>query len=268
MSADVIGGATAPRRSLDPVQAQRWVSYFHELDAWTEYWDVYHPESRGRYYFGDDDGEPGLLSLLLPRASKPPLFTAWTRLALGSLQDDAFATELTRPEVAAAVIEVDGLVERLFARHFGDPREDAVQRDYLAAMFHFAADLLPRADERDAKIDDDDPRKPTAGRHTLDGDVMWFAWALHTEAAARLLDGDTRRARHGLVLAGVATACPVHFAWRGHRSTRPEYRRDDATIRLLRERGLRWANDLDAARREIHALYRIREYGQDPLAAR
>jgi hypothetical protein len=43
----------------------RHVGFFHELDAWTEYWDIYHPETRGRFYFGDGS-EPGLLTRLLP----------------------------------------------------------------------------------------------------------------------------------------------------------------------------------------------------------
>jgi hypothetical protein len=51
---------------------QRYVAWFHELDAWTEYWDVYHPETRGRYYFGDGGEEPGLLTQIL-RISNDPL---------------------------------------------------------------------------------------------------------------------------------------------------------------------------------------------------
>ena len=32
---------------------RRYMAWFHELDAWTEYWDIYHPETHGRFYFGD-----------------------------------------------------------------------------------------------------------------------------------------------------------------------------------------------------------------------
>ena len=28
-------------------EARRHATFFHELDAWTEYWDVYHPETNG-----------------------------------------------------------------------------------------------------------------------------------------------------------------------------------------------------------------------------
>lgn len=258
-----IAEGTAARRSLHDHAARRWAAWFHELDAWTEYWDVYHPETRGRYYFGDDAGEPGLLTQLLPRATRPAAFTAWARMVWGTGSADAFVQSVRRPPVAAAVLEVDALVGRLFARHFGDARDPEVLNDYLEAVFRFAADTLPYASERDARIAADDPRKATAGRHTLDGDLMWFAWALHIEAAFEIARADDQHARRCLMLAGVATGCPTNFAWRGHRRTRSEYRHDAATVALLRTRGLRWAVDFTAARKEVHALFRIREYGDE-----
>ncbi|HEX3474974.1 MAG TPA: hypothetical protein VHT91_08025 [Kofleriaceae bacterium] len=251
------GGA---RLSADDLA--RHVSYFHELDAWTEYWDVYHPESRGRFYFGDDRGEPGLLTLLLPRASRPPLFRAWTQAALYRSGPQRIHDELARPEVAAAVSEVDELVAAIFGRHFGDPRQAEVQADYLTAIHRFAIDDLPPAPDRAARIAPDDPRSATAGRHTLEGDLMWFAWGMTLELA-ELVRGDIGRDRRALQMAGVAAGCPANFAWRGHRRTRAEYVRGADTAALLHRRGLAWAGDLAAATREVHALYRIREWGED-----
>ena len=112
-------------------------------------------------------------------------------------------------------------------------------------------------------ISDDDPRKPTAGRHTLEGDIMWFAWALQLEAAHAIVGADEGHARRALQMAGVATGCPANFAWRGHRRTRAEYRPDAETASLLRERGMRWATDFGAAAEEVHALFRIREWGSE-----
>ena len=66
-----------------------------------------------------------------------------------------------------------------------------------------------------------------------------------------------------LQLAGVATGCAANFAWRGHRRTRAEYQPDAATAGVLRERGMRWASDFAAAAAEVHALFRIREWGHD-----
>jgi hypothetical protein len=255
------GGEYLPSRHL--FDEQRYAAWFHELDAWTEYWDVYHPETRGRFYFGDGNGEPGLLTYFLPRESKPPAFSAWKRMAFGSGDRAAFVEEVRAPHVASAVLEIDALVARLFDKYFGDARDVCVQADYLEAVFNFATDRLPPAYERDARIPRDDPRKATAGRHTLDGDIMWFAWALQLEAARAIAGEDEGHARRTLQLSGVATACPANFAWRGHRRTREEYAADEGTARLLRERGMKWATDFDAAACEVHALFRIREWGAD-----
>jgi hypothetical protein len=242
---------------------KRYVAWFHELDSWTEYWDVYHPETLGRYYFGDGSSERGLLTRFLPREQRPAVFVAWTRMALGFEANSSFEDEARAPEVASAVMEVDALVARLFAKHFGDAADPLVQADYLEAIFRFAIDSLPPAVERAARISEDDPRKPSAGRHTLDGDLMWFAWALQLEAAYAIIRVDEGHPRRTLLMAGVATGCPANFAWRGHRRTRPEYLPDQKTASLLRDRGMQWASDFAGAANEVHALYRIREWGHD-----
>jgi hypothetical protein len=254
------GGAADPSPGRDE---RRYVAWFHELDAWTEYWDIYHPETRGRFYFGDGAMEPGLLTRILPRDRHPPAFVAWTRMALTVAPASAFTEQVRIPDVAAAVMEVDDLVARLFVKYFGNPTEPSVHSDYLEAMFRFATDSLPPARERDARISDDDPRKATAGRHSLDGDLMWFAWGLQIEAAHAIVGTDRGHARRALQLAGVATGCAANFAWRGHRRTRAEYRPDARTASMLRERGMRWASDFTAAAAEVHALYRVREWGHD-----
>lgn len=241
----------------------RYTAFLHELDAWTEYWDIYHPETRGRFYFGDGNGEDGLLTRFLPRERRPPAFLAWTRLALGTGSAEAVAEHLRIPEVAAAVMEVDGLVSRVFRRHFGDVLNPEVQADYLECMLRCGTDTLPPASERDARISPDDWRKPTAGRHMIESDLMWFAWAMHLEAAHSIAGLDQEHPRRALQLAGVAVGCPANFAWRGHRRTRSEYRKDEATLALLRQRGMEWAQDFDSVAREIHALFRIREWGEE-----
>ncbi len=243
---------------------QRYCAWFHELDAWTEYWDIYYPETAGRFYFGDGDREQGLLTRFLPRVQRPPAFVAWTRMALlGTAVAADFADQIRLPEVASAVMEVDSLIERLFVTHFGDAANPSVQADYLEAIFRLATDALPPALERDARVPDDDPRKSTAGRHAIEGDIMWFAWALQIQAAHILAGMDEGHSRRALLLAGVATGCAANFAWRGHRRTRVEYLPDARTAGLLRHRGLLWASDFDAAAREVHSLYRIREWGHE-----
>ena len=253
------GGATGPSSDAD----RRYVGYFCALDAWTEYWDVYHPESKGRYYFGDGGDEPGLLRSLLPRDGMPPTFSAWVRMALGTGERERFESAIREPQPAAAVEEVDRLLDRLFTAHFGDPADPVTQADYLRAIFRFATNDLPPATERDALIAVDDPRKPTAGRHRLEGDLMWFAWSMVLEGAEIVCGHDHGHARRSLMLAGVSSGCPADFVWRGHRRSRRIYAADAATVALLQARGLIWAGDFDAAADEVHALYRIREWGEE-----
>jgi hypothetical protein len=114
---------------------QRYAAWFHELDAWTEYWDIYHPETRGRFYFGDGHSEEGLLTRFLPRERRPLPFIAWTHMALSIGTTETFQNEIRVPAVASAVIEVDVLVARLFAKYFGDPADNHARGDYLEAMF-------------------------------------------------------------------------------------------------------------------------------------
>ena len=227
MTADLVTkGPAALLAGPSPGDERRYVAWFHALDAWTEYWDLFHPESRGRYYFGDDAGESGLLGYLVPRGPDAPLpFTTWMQLALARDLDvpdrlDAFRRAVRAPEVAAAVGEIDDLVCGLFAEHFGDASDPAVCADYLEAMSRFARDVLPPATARWALVPDDDPRKRTAGRHTLDGDMMWFIWALEIEAAHENDPSNEREALHALLLAGTATGCAIDYTWRGHRRTR------------------------------------------------
>jgi hypothetical protein len=252
-----------PSSFPNDVSEQRWVAWFHELDAWTEYWDIYHPETRGRYYFGDGKGEDGLLTCFLPRERRPLPFLAWTRMALSSGGDNSFSNEVRGPLVASAVMEIDALVGRLFTKHFGDAADPDVQADYLEAMFRCGTNSLPPATERDARIAENDWRKPTAGRHMIDGDIMWFAWALHIEASHIIARLDADHPRRALQLAGIATGCPANFAWRGHRRTRPEYGPNKQTADLLHQRGIYWATDFDAASKEVHSLFRIREWGHE-----
>jgi hypothetical protein len=257
------GGAGSSSLQVDQA-TQRYVDWFHELDAWTEYWDIYHPETRGRFYFGDGEAEAGLLKMILPRESRPAVFAAWTAMALGfDGAANQFMIEVRTPEVRAAVMEINDLLERLFDKHFGDAADPEVQADYLEAMFRFGSDTLPPAAERTARIPGDDPRKTTAGRHAIEGDLMWFGWALELEAARTIAGQDRGHPRRQLLLAGVAVGCAANFTWRGHRRTRREYRANELTAGLLRERGMWWATDFESGAQEVHALYRIREWGHE-----
>jgi hypothetical protein len=242
--------------------SNRYAAWFHELDAWTQYWDVYHPETAGRYHFGNGSTEPGLLRKFLRREQRPPVFNAWVRMALLLDGREKFVAEARVPEVAAAVLEVDRLVSRLFKKHFGDAADPAVQADYINAMLCFGCDTLPPATEREEQFSDSDPRKQAAGRYAMQIDLVWFSCALHLEAVHAIYGVDEDHPRRALMLAGIAVGCSADFVWRGHRQSRPQYSRDFQTAYLLRNMGAEWAGDFRAACREVHELFRIREWGR------
>jgi hypothetical protein len=243
--------------------SSRYAAWFQELDAWTQYWDIYHPETAGRYHFGNGTTEPGLLRKFLRREQRPPVFNAWVRMALSLDSREKFVEEARAPEVAAAVLEVDRLVSRLFRKHFGDATDPQVQQDYINAMLCFGCDTLPPATQRAEQFSDGDPRKKAAGRYSMEIDLVWFSCALHLEAVHAVYGVDEDHARRALMLAGIAVGCSADFVWRGHRQSRPEYSRDFQTAYLLRNMGVDWAGDFRAACNEVHALFRIREWGRE-----
>jgi len=241
----------------------RYGAWFHELDAWIRFWDIYHPETAGRYYFGNGSSEPGLLRRFLPRKSRPAIFNAWVRMALALDTRQKFVDEARVPEVAAAVLEVDRLFSRLFKSHFGDARDPEVRADFINAMLCFGCNTLPPASDRAARIAADDPRKSSAGRYSMDADLMWFSWSLHLEAVHAVIGVDEEHARRSLMLAGIVVGCSADFVWSGRGKSRPEYSRDFQTAYLLRNMGAKWAKDFTEGRNEVHGLFRIREWGQE-----
>ena len=95
------------------------------------------------------------------------------------------------------------------------------------------------------------------------GVVMLIPPKYQSEARVLIVGRDKDHARRALQLAGVATGCAANFAWRGNRRTRPEYHPDEPTAALLRTRGMAWASDFETCADEVHALFRIREWGHE-----
>jgi hypothetical protein len=195
-----------------------------------------------------------------PGRSRAPVFDAWKALALASYDPDppdgAPFTALAH-EAADAALALDGLVLRLLREHFGTPAD----RDaYFDAIERFATDTLPPIPERTALLADDDVRRPSSGTHMLAGDVMWFAWALQLECAQ--LTGEPCADR-AVLMAGVALGCALDYAHTGRCRTRVSYRSaDTASWQLVWRRARGWADDFDAAAREVRELFYIRTFDE------
>jgi len=253
-----------PRR-----RAEAYTAFFFELDAWSEYWDVYHPETKGLYHFGDGS-QAGDLSAFLPGPGemRSPVFDAWKAYALASRDEEnapeakrRFEQEVERrPEMAEAAPAVDELVSRLVREHFARPDGSLDADAYFDALERFAVDTLPACPDRFALIASDDPRKASSISHTVAGDIMWFAWAVHLECAQLVAPAtDEMRA---LLMAGVALGCSMDYAFLGRCRTRAEYQsRDGAAWSKIWARARECVRDFDRAAAEVRELFFIRAYG-------
>ena len=258
------------RDGCPKLRGTQYAQYAWELDAWTEYWDVYRPETGGRYYFGSAD-HPGYLNRFLPNPSgrRSPVFDSWKAVALDTREtpdfslEERFAQSVRDPEVTEAVLAVDELVRRIVSNHFNDGsgRLDALA--YLDAMERFGRDTLPENPERYALIPDDDPRKSSALHHTIEGDIMWFAWALHLECAELVAPADPQgQAVRRLLMAGTALGCAFDSAFRHGYRTRKEYQSaDDGAWSRIWARARLCAASFAAGSREMRELFRIRTFG-------
>lgn len=249
----------------------RYAKYAWDLDSWTEYWDIYRPETKGCYYFGSADCA-GYLNQFLPNpvtGRRSPVFDVWKALIFSSGDasmaafEEQFYARIRQPEVKEAVLAVDELVRRLLRNHFTDETGKVDIYAYLDCMERFGKDTLPECRERFERIADDDARKPTSLHHTIEGDVMWFAWALHLECAQSVAAPDAEAtAVRAILLAGIAQGCAFDYAFRRGYRTRKEYRAADSTSRAsIWSRSLLCAGDFSLGARELRELFRIRTYG-------
>lgn len=248
-----------------------YARFLFELDAWSEYWDLYHPETRGRYHFGDGT-QPGYLSAFLPTPTggRAPVFEAWKRVALTPADepwaaDDrrAFEQQARAPHVAEAALAVDDLVRGLVRAHFAEQDGGLDEDAYLDAIERFAHDTLPTCPDRTAALPPDDSRLPYSDTHRMAGDIMWFAWAIHLECAQLVAPCNEReRGERALCMAGVALGSSMDFAFSGRCRTRKEYKSaDGAAWARIWARAKECAREFDRAAAEVRELFLIRTYG-------
>jgi hypothetical protein len=248
-----------------------YAAFFLELDGWSEYWDLYHPKTRGLYHFGDGS-RPGHLSAFLPSPTggPAPVFDAWKAWALASRDERAetkarrrFEKEVQgRREVEEAAIAVEALVDGLVEKHFGDSDGDVDADAYFDALDRFATDVLPACPERYERVADDDPRKASSLYHLMAGDIMWFAWATHLACAELTApDANGKESLRALLMAGVALGCSMDFAFTGRARTRERYEAaDEAAWRAIWATARKCARDFETAAAEVRDLFFIRTF--------
>jgi hypothetical protein len=238
-----------------PGDLEKYAAFFRDLDSYTEYWDLYRPETNGRYM------DAAIATFGAPLQS-------WTAYALkeNSAQAPALLAKLKAAlavaENAQALRTIDELLLMLLQRHFPGPAEGQIEAGaYVNAVEGFARDVLPPDPDRLARTPSDDSRYAYAGRHRMDGAVMWFNWAGVLDCVD-LLDGDAAFTPHRTVqIAAAAFGSAMDYAFRGQvgfrGKTRPEYKPDEPTVVLLRSQVKSWIADGTLARGQARELFRI-----------
>jgi hypothetical protein len=252
-----IDGTEGFNPPMDDVSA----TFFTELDAHTEYWDVYDAVPDGRYY-------------ALVRVAAPAL-AAWRSLVGSTSPKDRDRAELALKDsldddtVADAVVTLDRLMISLAAKHFPGAERGVDPEAYLNVVEAFARDVLPPDEDRLKRVTDlgdpEDQRLQHALRHRMDGSTLWFTWAAVVDAAEMVDEGhgtDERREIHALMLAGCAAGSAFDYVFRSSPGnprgvTRPVYRADEPTLVDLREAARAWAADMGQARDNARDLARI-----------
>jgi hypothetical protein len=245
--------AAAVAEAADP-ELERYSRFFSDLDSYTEYWDLYRPELRGKYMRYVGVVFNGVLREWFEYAVKEK--TAAAQQLWATLTQHVAAAP-----TAEALRELDDLQRRLLEQHFpaADGRIDS--ESYLKAVEAFARDVLPPDADRLSRTPEDDSRHDYAGRHRMDGPSMWFSWAGVADCVTLLPAEATPAPHHALLVGAAAFGSAMDFTFRGQAGvrgkTRPEYRPDEATATRLRNDVRVWIQTQEAARAQATELYRI-----------
>lgn len=240
--------AGCPRTRASPAKA-----FFRELAEWTDGWATHHPETRGRFAWGDGVGEVGALTVLLrPAADGRSPHQRWTDWAMAHREPWGEATHaqlvrrLVAPEVRAAVLSLDLLLCHLYRRHFGAlPASEALPA-FLDAVYRYAGGEL--------------------GDRPTGEDPVWFRWGFVIESAELLAPGDGRAGLRRAWMAGLVVGAATEAVRTRRYRTRGAYAAAPDLAATLHRRGRALAQDLAEGSAELRDLQLIRIGGEQHRA--
>lgn len=240
-------------------KGQKYFDFFIDLDAHTEYYDVYNVSLDGKYmnaivqymkYIGKD----WMVYATLENEQEG-------KDALNRLKQ-----ELLNNTTKDNLILTNGLMKTLIEKHFADNTGKVDIESYFDAVERFALDIYPEDIDRFNRITDpNDSRKVHSKYHRMDGEQLWFIWAGQNEWSSFIDNntsefGDTRN----LQLAGAVFGVCLDYTFRDDRSPKAKkvpaaknYKKDERTLSLLRKRAVGWYNDFNSAIKEIHEIIQI-----------
>lgn len=245
--------------SCPKYKGKKYFDFFVDLDAHTEYYDVY-DVSPDRKYMNAINQYMGFI------------FTDWMEYA--TLENEPEGREalnrlkqrLLNNTTRDNLILTNTLLKSLIEKHFHDATGKIDIESYFDAIERFSLDIYPEDIDRFNRIKTPgDRRKDYSKYHRMDGEQLWFIWAGQNEWSS-LIDnntsefGDVRK----LQLAGAIFGVCIDYTFRDDRSPKAKkvpavknYKKDERTLSLLRKRAVGWYSDFNSAVKEIHEIVQI-----------
>ena len=240
-------------------RGQTYFDFFVDLDAHTEYYNVYDANPDGKY-----------MNAIIQYMKF--IWQDWMEYATLEAEQEGkdalnrLKQELLNNTTKDNLILTNTLMKMLIEKHFGDTTGKIDIEAYFDAVEKFALDILPEDIDRFNRITDpNDFRKVHSKYHRMDGEQLWFIWAGQNEWSSFIDNnvnefGEIRR----LQLAGAIYGVCLDYTFRDDRSanakkipTAKGYKKDERTLNLLRKRAVNWYNDFSLAVKECHELIQI-----------
>jgi hypothetical protein len=239
-------------------RGQKYFDYFVDLDAHTEYWNVY-DVADGRY-----------MNAIIQYMRI--IWTDWMEYANfenepeGRDALDRLKQQLLNNTTKDNLLLTNELMKMLIEKHFSDGAGNIDLESYFDSIERFALDIYPEDEDRYSRITNpDDFRKVYAKYHRMDGEELWFIWIGQNEWSS-LIDNNSSEYSEirKLQIAGALYGVCLDYTFRDDRSAKAKkiplargYKKDERTLSLLRRRALGWYRDFNSAVKESHQLIQI-----------
>lgn len=247
-------------------------SFFRDIDAQTEYFDVYGApnglEDMGAYYslfWGRDLLlQAEWLQFFQNRASTPILAQQKAKKWIAAI------TAASQPAISNGILQIDSFICDAARRHF-DHNGSFDRLACLDAFRRFGEDVLPEDEDRESRVRAlDDPTdyrlvNNFARFHRMDTRMLWFYWFGHLQLAMAIrTPNDPNEDIRKALVAGIFIGQVSDAAYRegSNRQTRPEYLADEQAVW---QTAVALCDDYDVAATEIQDLYYIWTQSPSPM---
>lgn len=234
---------------------ETYADFFRDLDAHTEYWREYMPDSNGRW-----------MKSAVNVMGTMDLWGEYAQFSYLEDGDDYFEDLVeyvsNNSQLKDDIRVVDELLVGLARKHFSiDGVFDGFA--FIDAFEHFGLGSLPQDPNRDEIHIVGNHPEGEAIEHRMDSTSMWFFWAMQVELSFLIAtDTDEDHEIRTHYIAALCTGAPMDFVFRNdsareeqNRKTKPSYTATEGTRKRIRSKSKRIRNDWSKAIKELHTLF-------------